>query len=273
MGEEKSGLFSKLKSFILGPEEESERNNEGESTDSTTTTINSITSEDEERVEKKLNPKFDDTIKPMAVKKVIGFEDSHSPVINVVTVNKPEPEPAPNTELDVLFAEHFTAQGGKFIFAETKSEFVEILKQLKQQFTWQNLYYWEDEVKEILEGHDTLKISIGCTIENAQAAVSMCEYLIANDGSILLSSKQASTRGLSVFPDAHIIIADASRLVYNLEAGVKKFNKRHGSELPFIIYLNEKSGAENKAGNQLILNATGTKNIFVVFVDEKVYNA
>ncbi len=278
MSEEKTSFFSKLKSFILGPEEETNASNEPLSEPSTTDTEikkpASVTSEPAPvLIEKKLNPKFDDSIKPMAVKKVIGFEEGHIPVFSPPVLPNQEVVIDPTIELDVLFAENFTACGGKFIFADNREEFVDILKQLKSQFSWKNIYYWEDEVKEILDGHDSLKISIGSNLENSQAAISLCEYIVANDGSIILSSKQASTRGLSVFPEAHIILADASRLVYNLEAGVKKFNKQHGSELPFLIYLSEKSSAENKSSNQLILNATGTKNIYIIFVDEKIYQS
>lgn len=278
MSESKSGFFSKLKSFILGPEEsESTSTVESTTVNSTDDVVvpnkveNKVEEPKPELIEKKLKPKFDDSIKPMAVKKVVGFEDAHTPIFTPPVLPKQEVVIDPNLELDVLFAENFTASGGKFIFADNRSEFVDILKQLKAQFAWKNIYYWEDEVKEILDGHDSLKISIGSNLENSQAAISLCEYIVANDGSIILSSKQASTRGLSVFPDAHIILADASRLVYNLDAGVKKFNKQHGSELPFLIYLSDKASTENKSTNQLILNATGTKNIYVIFVDEKIY--
>lgn len=278
MSEEKTGFLTKLKSFILGPEEESDQSKAAtENTNEPELNENPAPTKKEEPkvefIEKKLKPKFDDSIKPMAVKKVVGYEDAHVPVFTPPVLPNQEVAVDPNVELDVLFAENFTSSGGKFIFADTSEDFVEILKQLKTQFSWKNLYYWEDEVKEILDGHDSLKISIGSNLENSQAAISLCEYIVANDGSIILSSKQASTRGLSVFPDAHIILADASRLVYNLDAGVKKFNKKHGTELPFLIYLSDKASAENKSSNQLILNATGTKNIYVVFVDEKIYQS
>ena len=277
MSASKPGFLSKLKSFILGPEEvEAPSVKEPAAVNMINEEVvvavsNQNIEQQPELIEKKLKPKFDDSIKPMAVKKVVGFEDSHTPIYTPPILPKQEVEIDPNIELDVLFAENFTASGGKFIFADTRDEFVNILKQLKAQFAWKNIYYWEDEVKEILDGHDSLKISIGSNLENSQAAISLCEYIVANDGSIILSSKQASTRGLSVFPDAHILLADASRLVYNLDAGVKKFNKQHGSELPFLIYLSDKINTENKSSNQLILNATGTKNIYVIFVDEKIY--
>lgn len=278
MSEEKSSFFSKFKSFILGPEEEIERSSDANSEVINVEKSNKIedqktTAAEPILIEKKLNPKFDDSIKPMAVKKVVGFEEAHVPIFTPPILPNQEVIVDPKIEQDVLFAENFTASGGKFIFADNREEFVDILKQLKAQFKWKDIYYWEDEVKEILDGHDSLKIAIGSNLEKSQAAISLCEYIVANDGSIILSSKQASTRGLSVFPDAHIILADASRLVYNLEAGVKKFNKQHGSELPFLIYLSEKSSAENKSSNQLILNATGTKNIYVIFVDEKIYQS
>ena len=271
-----NSFLHKVKSFFLGPEMEEE--DAIIPNENATVEISNGTKDDEVEVElitKDLNPKFDSTIKPMAVKKVVGYDDSHThnptPITPEAPLSSVSEEPVKNNiELDVQFAENFTAAGGKFIYAETKVEFVEILKQLKQQNKWKHIYYWEDEVKQLLDGQDALKISIGVSLETSQAAVSFCEYLVASDGSIILSSKQASTRGLSVFPDAHIIIADATRLVRNLEEGVIKFNKFH-TELPFAIYLSDKIGADTKSNDTLILNAHGTQNVFLLFVDEAIY--
>lgn len=270
-----SRFLHKVKSFFLGPEEEMEASEL--LTENAESIEENKNKEPVELITKELNPKFDNTIKPMAVKKVIGYDDSHSvpspaPAVTFdsATPYKSEDSSSQHIELDVQFAENFTTAGGKFIYAETKEELVEILKQLKQQNKWKNIYYWEDEVKQLLEGQDTLKISIGASLESSQAAVSFCEYMVASDGSIILSSKQASTRGLSVFPDAHLIIADSSRLVKNLEEGVKKFNKYH-TELPFAIYLSDKIGVDTKSNDTLILNAHGTQNIFLLFVDEAIY--
>lgn len=266
--DKKSGFFDKLKSVFLGPEEEQEIIQ-----NKTVPAPEAHVSEaplKESPVAPVHKKDWDTSIKPMAVKKVVGYEDPHKEPITSGPVYTPEPQ-VDASELDVMFAENFTASGGKFIYCESKAEMVDILKQLKQQNGWRNVYYWEDEVKEMLEGHDALKISIGCTLETSQAAVSLCEYIIAMDGSIILSSKQASTRGLSVFPAAHIIVADRSRLVCNLNEGIKKFNKIHGNELPFAIYLSDKFSADTKPSSTLVLNAHGTHNIYLLYVDESVY--
>jgi L-lactate dehydrogenase complex protein LldG len=267
-------FLHKVKSFFLGPEME-EENAIIPNENSAEEIPDGKKEDDAEFITKDLNPKFDSTIKPMAVKKVVGYDDSHTQSTAPISTESPStstvtPSAQNNVELDVQYAENFTMAGGKFIYAETKAELIEILKQLKQQNKWKNIYYWEDEVKQLLDGQDALKISIGVSLETSQAAVSFCEYLVASDGSIILSSKQASTRGLSVFPDAHIIIADATRLVKNLEEGVIKFNKFH-TELPFAIYLSDKVGVDTKSNDTLILNAHGTQNVFLLFVDEPIY--
>lgn len=267
-------FLHKVKSFFLGPEME-EENAIIPNENSAEEIPNGKKDDEAEFITKDLNPKFDSTIKPMAVKKVVGYDDSHTQSTAPISTESPStstvtPTAQNNVELDVQYAENFTMAGGKFIYAETKAELIEILKQLKQQNKWKNIYYWEDEVKQLLDGQDALKISIGVSLETSQAAVSFCEYLVASDGSIILSSKQASTRGLSVFPDAHIIIADATRLVKNLEEGVIKFNKYH-TELPFAIYLSDKVGVDTKSNDTLILNAHGTQNVFLLFVDEPIY--
>lgn len=268
----KMSFLTKIKNVFLGPEEASEETPQVEETGSDVSSP--IVADIKFEYTAAHESKVDDFSKPMAVKKVVGYEDPHQPVVTPPVAPKETAPVSENQEdLDILFAENFTSAGGKFVYCEEKKELADIIRGLKLEFGWKNVYYWEDEVKELFEGYEDLKIGIGCVLENAQAAISTCESIVAADGSIVLASKQASTRALSVFPNTHVIIADSSRLQPNLNIAVKKFNKLHSSELPFAIYLSDKFSADSRPSSTLLLNAHGTLNIILIYVDEQIYHS
>ncbi len=190
--------------------------------------------------------------------------------VRTVPVTAPQVR-MPNEEgLDIRFATSFTNVGGKFIFCETIQEAVENLKFLKDDQEWSHVFCWENEIRDAFVNYNFQKGAIGFTIENSDAAVSLCETLIADDGTILLNPKQASRRRLPVFPKAHIIFADVSNLAGGEAEGLEHFYKRHKGELPSIIKLGSCNNGHFYDKQRLILNAEGPENVYVFLIDELI---
>src|SRR3546814_2452699 len=61
---------------------------------------------------------------------------------------------------------------------------------------------------------------------------SLCEALIARNGSVLMSSAQSSGRRLSVFPHAHIVVAWSGQLVTDLKDGFRLLKEKYGDKVP-----------------------------------------
>lgn len=223
----------------------------------------------------------------MPTRKVVGFDEnevprptsfadivnepiSTSPPVSVRTVSPSAPSYAlaPETDLDIRFAEEFTGKGGKFIYCESVADAIEELKSMKAENGWQHIFTWENEIKDAFCNYNFQKGSIGFTIENSDAAISLCESLVAEDGSIIFNPKQASRRTLSCFPDVHIILADVTRLIPSLVRGLERFNQLHKPELPSVLDLSDDKTGHFYDQVRLILRAEGTKNIYVILVDE-----
>lgn len=226
----------------------------------------------------------------MPTRKVVGFDEnevprpssfadiinepiSTSPPVSVRTVSPSAPTyitDEPKTDLDIRFAEKFIAQGGKFLYCETVSDAIDELKTLKVENKWHHVFTWENEIKDAFCNYNFQKGSIGFTLENSSVAISLCENLISEDGSIIFNPKQASRRTLSCFPDTHIILADVSKLSSSLANGLQRFNKLHKPELPSVLNLGDTETGHFYDQSRLILRAEGTKNIFVILVDEVI---
>jgi L-lactate dehydrogenase complex protein LldG len=103
-------------------------------------------------------------------------------------------------------------------------------------------------------------------IQFTDAALSFCESLIAESGTILLSPDQSSHRKLTTFPKYHIIVASKKNLEETLDKALKKFNDNYINRLPAILELNEEK-KYYKANHTRLLSATGTNEVFVFYID------
>jgi len=144
------------------------------------------------------------------------------------------------------------------------------VKDMKEQNQWKYVFAWENEICDIFTEQNFQRGAIGFTIKNSDAVISLCESLVAEDGSIIFNPKQASRRSLSCFPDIHIVLADATRLTTSLVSGVERFNQLHKPELPSVLKIDDETTGHFYDSARLVLRSEGTKNIFVIFVDEVI---
>ncbi len=189
--------------------------------------------------------------------------------IRTVDVPKPAAYTLPDEQdLDIRFATKFIDAGGKFIFCETLQQAIENLQMLKDDMGWAHVFCWENEMKDAFCDYNFQKGAIGFTLENSQAAVSLCESLAADEGTIILNPKQASRRRLSCFPKTHIIITDVAHLSAVEADALARFKQLNKGELPSVIKLGTCNTGHFYDKQNLILNADGTEDIYVFLVDE-----
>lgn len=178
--------------------------------------------------------------------------------------------PPADKELDIRFATRFIDAGGKFLFCESMKEAIETLKLLKEENGWEHVFTWENEIKDAFAVSNFQKGAVGFTIENSDAAISLCECLIADEGIVILNPKQASRRRLPCFPKAHVILADVTTLVGSEAEGLEKFYKKHKGELPSFIKLGHCNEGHFYDKQRLILNAEGPEDVYVILIDEYI---
>ena len=181
--------------------------------------------------------------------------------------------------LEIIFAQQLTKLNGKFIYCENEKELAENISSLIQENKWDRpadpdnyrggtgVFCFEKNVKEILK-----KYKIGFSenekdIRHAHVGVSLCEYLIARTGSVIVSSKQSSGRRLPAFANYHIVIAYSSQLVYTIKEALTGIKKKYGNSLPSMIV--NISGPSRTADIEktLVQGAHGPKEIYVFLVD------
>ncbi len=182
---------------------------------------------------------------------------------NLTTVYRVDEE-----SLDVMFAQNFTQLQGKFVYCESKKQLVEKLDQLAESKHWNHLFCWDLKFQELFVKHHFKKMRIGRSLDKADAGISSCECLIARTGSVMLSSSGESGRALTIFPPVHIVIADTSQIVFDIEDALKWMHHKYQGRLPSMINLETGPSRTADIEKTLVLGAHGPKEVYVFLLDK-----
>jgi len=168
---------------------------------------------------------------------------------------------------EVLFAEQFAAISGQFVFCEDEVQFIENLLGLAEERKWHKIYCWEPPLQDILTRFDYPFFETDKDFEQAEVGFTLCEALIARNGSILLSNANMAGRRLSIYPPVHIVLAYSSQIVLDIKDGFKLIKNKYGKNLPSMI--SNVTGPSRTADIEktLVLGAHGPKELFVFLLD------
>lgn len=169
--------------------------------------------------------------------------------------------------LEVLFAEQFTGVAGQFVFCEDEIQFIENLLQLAQERSWRKIYCWEPKLQAILSQYEYPFYSTDTDFLQAEVGITLCESLIARNGSILVTNADAGGRRLSIYPHVHIVFAYTSQLVLDLKDGLKLVKDKYPDNLPTMISTITGPSRTADIEKTLVLGAHGPKELLVFLID------
>jgi L-lactate dehydrogenase complex protein LldG len=170
--------------------------------------------------------------------------------------------------LEVVFAEELTAVSGNFIFCENGIDFIENILELADKFKWRKIYCWEPELQDLLSEYEFPFYKTDKDFEMAEVGITLCEALIARNGSVMVSNANAAGRRLSIFPHHHIVIARTGQLVLDLKDAFQLVKSRYGNQIPSMISTITGPSRTADIEKTLVLGAHGPKELFVFLVDD-----
>jgi L-lactate dehydrogenase complex protein LldG len=170
--------------------------------------------------------------------------------------------------LEVLFAEELTAVAGNFIFCENGIDFIENILELADKFKWRKIYCWEPELQELLSHYEFPFYETDKDFEMAEVGITLCEALIARNGSVMVSNNNAAGRRLSIFPHYHIVIARTGQLVLDLKDAFELLKYKYGTQIPSMVSTITGPSRTADIEKTLVLGAHGPKELFVFLVDD-----
>ena len=128
--------------------------------------------------------------------------------------------------IDERFTIQFKANGGKFLYCIDQSEINENLKNILIENGWEdeNVFLID---KRLSKKFKDFNFKTTKSVNDSAFFFSTCEYLVANDGSLLISSNQIKEKKLTEIPDNFVILASTSQIIKDISAGLKGIKQKN----------------------------------------------
>ncbi len=104
-------------------------------------------------------------------------------------------------------------------------------------------------------------------LATCDAGLTTCECLVAQTGSVLVTSSTSGGRALSVLPPHHIVIARRQQMLPDLQAAFTHLEKKFGKNPPSMLSFITGPSRTGDIERILVLGAHGPKELTVFLVD------
>lgn len=176
---------------------------------------------------------------------------------------KPRPE-----ELEIAFAENFTALQGHFSFCLDMQEMAARLSELTmaRKFT---KWYCTDEALKAALAKAGFAPAWHANLADCHASITRAEALVARTGSLLLSAALAGGRTASVYAPVHVCIGFTRQLVWDIADALELMQRKYGNNLPSFITLASGPSRTADIEKTLVTGVHGPKEVFCLLADSE----
>jgi L-lactate dehydrogenase complex protein LldG len=101
-------------------------------------------------------------------------------------------------------------------------------------------------------------------LEPCAAGITACDALIAQTGSVLVTSRSAGGRALSVLPPHHVVLARRDQLVADLPEAFVRLKSTYGSNYPSMISFITGPSRTGDIERILVLGAHGPRKLTIL---------
>ena len=194
-------------------------------------------------------------------KKIFGTPQSKQEEVENIYNSQHDAIKAP---IDERFMLNFKKNGGKFIYCENLDEVKEQFENILEENDWfeSEAMCFEPKLFNLLDENQLNYTSI----TNPSFLFSSCENLIAEEGSVFLSSNQLKQNKPSQLPSNIVVLATTSQIVESTSDGLrlikKKYEKNYPTNITTIKYF-------DKAKEEDFLQYGSTpKNLYLLLLED-----
>ena len=173
--------------------------------------------------------------------------------------------PKIETPTDNRFVQNFIKNGGKFLYSENENEVNKNITLIIEENSWKksNLISLDKNIsKRFRLDYSFSKDSKDETI----CLISTCEYLIADDVSILVSSNQVAEKKLDELPGDIIILAKTDQLINNISEGLSGIKNNSKSIPSNITNLKHFKDCNDK---DFLSYGSSSKNLYLILLENQ----
>ena len=156
----------------------------------------------------------------------------------------------------------------------SETEAAACLRAIGSAAAWKRLAYHGGKLIDAIlpqlgSGFELLDVSCGyekSDLESCDAALTECESLVAQTGSVCVTGQSSGGRALSVLPPHHIVIARHSQLVADLTAALELLAAKYGAAYPSFISFISGPSRTGDIERILVLGAHGPKKLTILLL-------
>jgi L-lactate utilization protein LutC len=173
--------------------------------------------------------------------------------------------PKIETPTDNRFVQNFIKNGGKFLYSENENEVNKNIALIIEENGWKksSLFSLGKEISKRFKLDYSFSKN---SKDETTCLISTCEYLIADDGSILISSNQVAEKKLNELPENIIILAKTDQLINNISEGLSGI-KNSGTSIPSnITNLKHFKDCNDK---DFLSYGSSSKNLYLILLENQ----
>ena len=167
--------------------------------------------------------------------------------------------------VDERFTINFKDNGGKFLYCENLKEVKESFNAILDENNWHDdkVFVIDQRLTELFQD---LNLNSTTKLSESTYFLSTCEYLISDDGSLLISSNQIAEKKLIELPDHFIIYATTSQFVETIGEGLKGIKAKSKTKIPTnITTIKHFKTAEDK---DFLTYGSSSKNLYLLLLED-----
>jgi L-lactate dehydrogenase complex protein LldG len=172
-----------------------------------------------------------------------------------------------------LFAKNATELKANFIQLEDAAALAQELKALAAAGDWQRVASHQGELCNPAAASLGLPLVLmestpdKADLERCDVGISECDALVAQTGTVVVTSRSAGGRALSCLPPHHVVIAQRNQLVPDLPAAFALLKSKYGPDYPSMISFISGPSRTGDIERILVLGAHGPKLLTIFCMD------
>ena len=173
--------------------------------------------------------------------------------------------PKKELPVDELFTVNFNQNGGKFLYSESLEEAQEFLQKILEENNWKDktALILNSKLKQKFKNFEWQTTK---NINDGYFLFTTCEYLIANDGSLLISSNQIAEKKLKELPKNFIVFASTSQIVQTIGQGLQGIKVKNKKKIPSNITTIKHFKIDDETN--FMSYGSSTKNLYLILLED-----
>lgn len=166
-------------------------------------------------------------------RKLFGSKTDHSEE-EIKSNERSKYMPEVKLPVDERFTINFKRNGGKFLYCEDLNEIFDALENIIHENQWMNkqVMVIDNNLKDTFKNFE---VKMTTSAQDSEFFLTTCENLIADDGSLLISSNQIAEKKLGEFPDHFVVFAATSQIVESISEGLRGIKSKNKRQIPTNI--------------------------------------